>query len=162
MGIEVYIGLGSNLSDPVYQVRTALVALAQIPETELIDASSLYRSAPMGPQDQSDYINAVAKLSTSLAPLALLDQLQAIEQVHGRERKDERWGPRTLDLDLLLYGDQMVDVPRLQVPHYGIAERSFVLLPLQELVGDEFAIPKRGKVSDLIAELESPQACEPL
>lgn len=162
MPVNVFVGLGSNLSDPVYQVRTALVALAQIPETRVMAISSLYQSAPMGPQDQNDYINAVAQLETTLEPVALLDQLQAIEQVHGRERKEERWGPRTLDLDLLLYGEQVIDVPRLQVPHYGMAERAFVLLPLQELVGAEFEVPGRGLLSGLIARLDQPQTCQPL
>lgn len=162
MAVDVFVGLGSNLLDPVYQVQTALVALAQIPESQVVAASALYRSEPMGPQDQNDYINAVAQLETTLEPLVLLDQLQAIEQVHGRERKGERWGPRTLDLDLLLYGDQVIDVPRLTVPHYGIAERSFVLLPLQEIVGRDFEIPKKGQVANLIDSLDESQACQPL
>lgn len=160
--MDVFVGLGSNLSDPVHQVRTALVALAQIPDSRLVEASSLYRSDPMGPQDQNDYINAVAQLSTNLTPIELLDQLQAIEQVHGRERKNERWGPRTLDLDLLLYSDQIIDIPRLQVPHYGLARRSFVLLPLKEIVGGDFQVPGQEKVAALVNKLYQPMGCEPL
>lgn len=131
--IRCYIGIGSNLASPLAQVQNALKALAALPGSALSHCSSLYRSRPMGPSDQPDYINAVAELHTQLAPLTLLDGLQKIEQQHGRERKEERWGPRTLDLDLLLYGQQQIDLPRLQVPHYGMQQREFVLYPLQEI-----------------------------
>ncbi|TVP90210.1 MAG: 2-amino-4-hydroxy-6-hydroxymethyldihydropteridine diphosphokinase [Pseudomonadaceae bacterium] len=147
-----YVGLGSNQANPVVQLQQALGALKNLPSSELIARSSLYRSAPMGPQDQPDYVNAVACLDTLLAPLALLDQLQAIEQHHGRERKDERWGPRTLDLDLLLYGQQSIDLPRLTVPHYGLEKRDFVLQPLAELA-PELVLPNGRRIEDLL------QAC---
>ncbi|MBL0441125.1 2-amino-4-hydroxy-6-hydroxymethyldihydropteridine diphosphokinase [Aeromonas veronii] len=130
---EVFIAIGSNLSDPLGQARRAVAALARLPESLLVEASSFYSSRPMGPADQPDYVNAVARLNTRLAPLALLDQLQKIELEQGRVRKDERWGPRTLDLDLLLYGDQVINHERLIVPHYGMKEREFVLLPLAEI-----------------------------
>ena len=131
-----YIGLGSNLGQPESQIKRALDALEQIPSTELSSVSSLYFSRPMGPQDQPDYMNAVAKLSTSLSPLALLDALQAIELDAGRERKEERWGARTLDLDILLFDDLVIDSERLTVPHYGMKTREFVLLPLAEIAPD--------------------------
>lgn len=146
----VFVGLGSNLDDPVRQVRAALEALAALERTELAGRSHLYRSAPMGPPDQPDYINAVAHLRTRLAPETLLDALQAIEARAGRDRSGARWGPRTLDLDILLYGDRRIDTARLQVPHPGIAERNFVLYPLAELAPD-LDIPGLGPLPALLA-----------
>lgn len=131
--VRAYIGLGSNLGDPLAQLRSAVKALEQLPGSRLTAVSRFYRSSPMGPGDQPDYLNAVAMLDTTLEPLALLDALQAIEQQQGRVRSGERWGPRTLDLDLLLYGAEEIDHPRLRVPHPGIRERNFVLVPLAEL-----------------------------
>lgn len=127
-----YIGLGSNLEVPERQLERAIVALAQLPSCRLVTVSSLYRSAPLGPAGQPDYINAVAMLDTGLSPLGLLDALQAIETAHARVR-NERWGPRTLDLDLLLYGQQSIDTERLQVPHPQLRYRPFVLYPMAEL-----------------------------
>ena len=133
---RVYIGLGSNLDQPAGQLSSALDALAALPDSTLAGVSSLYVSQPLGPADQPDYLNAVAALDTLLQPLELLDCLQQIEQQQGRQRKAERWGPRTLDLDILLFGQQMIDVPRLQVPHYHLQERPFVLYPLAEIAPD--------------------------
>lgn len=133
MSETVYIGLGSNLAEPHRQLRGALDALAHLPQSQLTAVSSLYLSDPLGPPDQPRYNNAVAQLETSLAPLELLDALQAIELAQGRERKAERWGPRTLDLDILLFGDRLIDEPRLQVPHYHMHARAFVLYPLAEI-----------------------------
>ncbi|MHC5352205.1 2-amino-4-hydroxy-6-hydroxymethyldihydropteridine diphosphokinase [Metapseudomonas furukawaii] len=130
---RVYIGLGSNLADPVRQLRGALNALAELSDSRLSAVSSFYASDPLGPPDQPRYMNAVACLETTLAPLQLLDALQAIEQSQGRVRKDERWGPRTLDLDILLFGQRRIDEPRLQVPHYHMHARAFVLYPLAEI-----------------------------
>lgn len=130
--IRCYIGLGSNLADPEAQLTLAAEALACLPDSRLSALSSLYHSAPMGPDDQPDYLNAVAMLDTRLSALALLDALLAIEQQQGRVR-ERHWGPRTLDLDLLLYGTERIDNPRLQVPHPGLRLRPFVLLPLSEL-----------------------------
>lgn len=130
---RVYIGLGSNLAEPLEQLRGALAALAALPCSQLVATSSFYASDPLGPPDQPRYVNAVAALDTTLAPLALLDALQAIELHQGRERKAERWGPRTLDLDILLFGDHVLDEPRLTVPHYHMHARAFVLYPLAEL-----------------------------
>ena len=128
-----YIGIGSNQAQPIEQAKQAITALSNIKDTQVLMCSSLYRSAPMGPQDQPDYINAVAKLETTLSALELLDALQVIEQEQGRERKALRWGPRTLDLDILLYADQQIENERLTVPHYGMKEREFVLYPLFEI-----------------------------
>lgn len=127
-----YIGLGSNLASPIEQVRQALEGLATLPLSRLVISSSLYASRPVGPQDQPDFINAVAALETRLSPLALLDQLQALEQQH-RRRRQRHWGPRTLDLDLLLYGNELIETPRLSVPHPQMTARAFVLAPLAEI-----------------------------
>ena len=135
-----FIALGANLADPLGQVERALTALQQLPASRLLACSPLYRSRPMGPADQPDYINGVALLETSLTPHQLLDETQRIELEQGRVRKAERWGPRTLDLDLLLYGEQMINDDRLTVPHYGMKERAFVLLPLFDLA-PELVLP---------------------
>ncbi|RMG32607.1 MAG: 2-amino-4-hydroxy-6-hydroxymethyldihydropteridine diphosphokinase [Gammaproteobacteria bacterium] len=147
--VPAYVGVGSNLGDPKQQMTRALQALQHLPDSRLLACSSLYRSAPMGPADQPDYLNAVAMIQTALAPLALLDALQAIEQRQGRVR-ERRWGPRTIDLDLLLYGDRQIDLPRLQVPHPGIGQRAFVLAPLLEVAGD-ICIPGQGSARELFA-----------
>jgi 2-amino-4-hydroxy-6-hydroxymethyldihydropteridine diphosphokinase len=147
--VECWIGIGSNLGDPVGQVRDSFDALDAIPGTTLRQTSGLYRTAPMGPQDQPDYINAVAKLETRLAPNALLDAMQAIERSAGRARTI-KWGPRVLDLDLLTYGDQCLDEAGLQVPHPGIRDRNFVLLPLLSVAPD-LEIPGLGSVRQLAA-----------
>ncbi|MDX3775110.1 2-amino-4-hydroxy-6-hydroxymethyldihydropteridine diphosphokinase [Chromatiaceae bacterium AAb-1] len=128
-----YIGLGANLHQPVAQLQAALSHLQQLPHSKLTAVSSFYSSRPMGPQDQPDYVNAVAQISTALSPEALLDQLQRIELEQGRQRKDERWGPRTLDLDILLFGDRQINTARLTIPHYGMKQREFVLYPLAEI-----------------------------
>lgn len=132
MATEVYIGIGSNLEQPLHQVLSALRELATLPETQLTGISRLYQSVPMGPPGQPDYVNAVARLHTHLPPETLLDQLQAIEQAHGRVRTIH-WGPRTLDLDILLFGNLTLNTPRLQVPHRELPNRNFVLYPLADL-----------------------------
>jgi 2-amino-4-hydroxy-6-hydroxymethyldihydropteridine diphosphokinase len=147
--MQVYIGLGSNLADPEMQVRSALNELKNIADTELLQSSSLYKSPPMGPQDQPDYINAVALCETELAPLDFLAALQAIEQQHGRVR-NRHWGERTLDLDLLVYGQEIVELPGLTIPHPGIAERAFVLYPMAE-IAPNIIVPKFGAISELVA-----------
>ncbi|MES9861821.1 MAG: 2-amino-4-hydroxy-6-hydroxymethyldihydropteridine diphosphokinase [Candidatus Thiodiazotropha sp. LLP2] len=146
--VVAYVGLGSNLDNPKRQVETALAELAKLNDTYLERHSSLYRSKPVGPQDQPDFINAVARLSTTLEPEALLDALQALEQSHHRIR-GERWGPRSLDLDLLLYGNQFINTPRLKVPHPEIAKRSFVLLPLKEISPTDLSIPGVGPLLEI-------------
>ena len=135
-----FIGLGANLGDPPRQLREAVAALGAIPRSRRGDVSTLYRSAPLGPQDQPDFFNAVATLDTALAPLDLLDALQRIEATAGRVR-GRRWGPRTLDLDLLLYGERHINDARLTVPHPGMARRAFVLWPLADLCGRDFRLP---------------------
>ncbi len=148
--VRAYIGLGSNLDDPLRQVRSALAELAALPESALVARSSLYRSAPMGPPEQPDYVNAVAVLDTRLEPLPLLEALQSLEAAHGRVRGPQRWGPRSLDLDLLLYGTQRLHDPRLSVPHPGLPERNFVLYPLSEVAPD-LQVPGYGPLRDLLA-----------
>ncbi|MDT8388481.1 MAG: 2-amino-4-hydroxy-6-hydroxymethyldihydropteridine diphosphokinase [Thiogranum sp.] len=148
--VSAYIGLGSNLDNPQAQISRALEALAQLPGSRMDVCSSLYRSAPMGPQDQADYLNAAVRLMTTLAPEALLDALQAIEQAQGRVRV-QHWGPRSLDLDILLYGAAVIDTERLQVPHPGIPERNFVLYPLAE-IDSQLSIPGLGKLQVLLAQ----------
>ena len=148
--VIAYIGLGSNLQTPNEQVNQALQRLAEIPQTRLVTASPLYRSVPLGPADQPDYINAVAALETRLSPAALLDALQAIEQQQGRTREGAQWGPRTLDLDLLLYGDQQIHTERLTVPHPGLGERIFVLYPLYDIAGENLRIPGLDTLGHLL------------
>lgn len=145
-----YIGIGSNQQDPVAQAQQAIAALQNIPHSKLVQCSSLYSSTPMGPQDQPDYVNAVAELHTELSAIALLDALQAIELNQGRVRKDNRWGPRTLDLDIILYDNQQIDSERLVVPHYGMHEREFVLYPLAQIAPD-LRLPNGTHISQLTA-----------
>ena len=133
---RVYIALGSNLADPLQQVQAALTALEAIPRSQRIATSSFYRTPPYGPPNQPDYLNAVVALDTELTPEQLLDQTQRIEQQQGRVRKDERCGPRTLDLDILLFGQHSIQTDRLTVPHYDMHRRAFMLLPLNEIAPD--------------------------
>ncbi|HDY8139173.1 TPA: 2-amino-4-hydroxy-6-hydroxymethyldihydropteridine diphosphokinase [Vibrio vulnificus] len=147
--ITAYIAIGSNLADPVSQAKNAIDALKTLPKSRLLVASQLYSSSPMGPQDQPDYINAVAAIETELTPLELLDCTQAIELEQGRVRKEERWGPRTLDLDIILYGDEVIDSERLTIPHYGMKEREFVLYPLAE-IAPNLTLPDGTELSQLL------------
>lgn len=150
--IRVYLGLGANLDAPLQQLQHAVNALMQLPQSELAAVSSFYGSKPMGPQDQPDYVNAVAALDTRLAPEALLDELQRIELEQGRQRKDDRWGPRTLDLDILLYGEEVIATPRLTVPHYGLHQREFVVYPLLELA-PALQVPGLGALTDIALQV---------
>ncbi|MBI2802216.1 MAG: 2-amino-4-hydroxy-6-hydroxymethyldihydropteridine diphosphokinase [Gammaproteobacteria bacterium] len=140
-----FIGIGSNLDDPKAQVTRALIELSALPGTRVVAHSALYCSPPMGPSEQPDYINAVAKLETTLAPLSLLDALQALERSHHRVRKFH-WGPRTLDLDILIVDRCVFTSERLTLPHPGIAERAFVVIPLYE-IAPELTIPGIGPIS---------------
>lgn len=151
--ITAYIAVGSNLSDPVAQAKQAIEALKSVPKSRFIATSSLYSSTPMGPQDQPDYINAVVAIETTLTALELLDCTQAIEQEHGRVRKEERWGPRTLDLDIILYGNEVIDSKRLTVPHYGMKVREFVLYPLAEIAPD-LQLPDGTELKQLLPTVE--------
>lgn len=148
--VSAYVGLGSNLADPLAQLARAISALAQLPATTLVAQSRFYSSRPVGPQDQPDFVNGAVRIDTELAPLDLLDQLQAIEKAHGRERL-RHWGPRTLDLDLLLYGTDEIHEPRLTVPHPELPNRDFVLQPLLDLEPD-LVLPDGRKVAQLRRE----------
>lgn len=150
-----YIGIGSNLDTPERQVREALALLDRIPGTRLLASSSLYRSAPFGGVEQPDFVNAVAAVLTTLAPAALLAALQDLERQRGRQRDVVRWGPRMIDLDLLVYAGRTIDEPGLTVPHPGIAERNFVLLPLGE-IAPELVIPGLGRVAGLPVDRHQP------
>lgn len=129
----VYIALGSNLASPLEQVNAAVKALGEIPDTRLAAVSSFYRTPPLGPQDQPDYLNAAVALETTLAPEVLLSHTQRIELQQGRVRKAERWGPRTLDLDIMLFGQAIIHTDNLTVPHYDMYNRGFMLWPLYEI-----------------------------
>ena len=143
-----YVGLGANIGDPGQQIKTAIEELKKLPDTRVIAVSSVYRSAPMGYLHQPDFMNAVAELDTELPPGRLLGMLRQLEARHGRERPFAN-APRTLDLDLLLYGDRTLDTPQLTLPHPRMHERAFVLAPLAE-IAPEAAVPGRGKVRDLL------------
>lgn len=147
--VTAYIGLGSNLAEPVQQLRAARNAITAIPCLNELAFSSLYQSEPMGSSKQPDYINAVMAITTNLAALNLLKCLQAIENEQGRIRTGERWIARTLDLDLLIYSDLLIDEPDLTVPHPGVAQRAFVLYPLFE-IAPLLEIPRIGKIADLL------------
>lgn len=149
--VIAYIGLGSNLQQPTFQINAARSAIAALPETNETAFSSLYRSPPMGPQDQPHYINAVMAISTTRSPLDLLSDLQHIENNQGRVRQAQRWVARTLDLDILVYGDLQINTPTLTIPHIGISERAFVLYPLHE-IAPQLNIQGLGTVVDLIKQ----------
>jgi 2-amino-4-hydroxy-6-hydroxymethyldihydropteridine diphosphokinase len=148
---RAFVGIGANLGDPVAQVRGAIAALAALPKTRLVAASSLYRTAPLGYTTQADFVNAACLLETALAPRELLGHLHAIEGAAGRERRFKD-APRTLDLDLLLYGADRIDEPGLVVPHPRLHERAFALAPLVELEPDA-VIPGRGPAREALAHL---------
>jgi 2-amino-4-hydroxy-6-hydroxymethyldihydropteridine diphosphokinase len=154
--IPAYIGLGSNLQDPARQLEIAFELLGDIRATRVVKRSSLYRSVPFGGVEQPDFINAAASLLTQLTAQELLLELQRIETERGRDRGEVRWGPRVLDLDLLVYSNQTIDEPGLSVPHPGIGERNFVLLPLGE-IAPELSIPGLGRISKLDADSIEPR-----
>ena len=151
MSVRAAIALGSNLEDPEAQVRRGFDEIAALPETRLLARSSLYRTAPVGYRDQPDFVNACALVETALAPRALLDGLLAIERRHGRVREIPN-GPRTLDLDIVLYGDRVIHEPGLSVPHPRAHERAFVLEPLLEVWPDA-VIPGKGSATECRARL---------
>ena len=155
------VGLGANLGDAAASVRAAIQALETLPGTRLVAASRLYRSAAWGVTAQPEFVNAVAVVDTSLPPRELLDGLLAIERRFGRTRvAGERWGPRTLDLDLLLFGDERMDAPGLQVPHPHLHERAFALLPLLEVWPDA-RIPGVGPAASC-ARVMAAEGLDPL
>ncbi|HKS33925.1 MAG TPA: 2-amino-4-hydroxy-6-hydroxymethyldihydropteridine diphosphokinase [Enterobacteriaceae bacterium] len=152
---RVWLAIGSNLASPLQQVNAALAALAQIPETRVVTVSAFYRTPPLGPQDQPDYLNAAVALDTPLEPEALLDHTQRIELQQGRVRKDERWGPRTLDLDIMLFGDRVINTPRLTIPHYDMKNRGFMLWPLFE-IAPELIFPDGETLQAVLQRLDVP------
>jgi 2-amino-4-hydroxy-6-hydroxymethyldihydropteridine diphosphokinase len=149
--IPAYVGIGSNLGDSRARVEAAFDALDAIRHTQLVARSRLYRTRPFGPVQQGDFINAAAGLLTTLSAAELLAALRAIEEAQGRVRA-ERWGPRTLDMDLLVYGDRRIAESDLVVPHPGIAERGFVLAPLND-IAPALDVPGAGRVEDLLRRL---------
>ncbi len=151
-----FIGLGSNLNGPAGQVEAAFGLLEELQDSRLVARSSLYRTAPFGGIEQPDFVNAVAALETQLGARSLFEQLQHIESSRGRERGGQRWGPRIIDLDLLVYDDVAIDEPDLIVPHPGIAERNFVLLPLRE-IAPELEIPGLGRLDSIAVNEEEPR-----
>ena len=138
---SAYIGIGANLGDPIAQMIRALEAMDSICETQVTQRSGLYRSSPLGPQDQPDFVNACARLETTLGARELLEQLQRIEQSMGRV-KHRHWGERCIDLDLLLFGDEVYDLPEMTIPHPGIGVRDFVLRPLMDITDASFVLPQ--------------------
>jgi 2-amino-4-hydroxy-6-hydroxymethyldihydropteridine diphosphokinase len=152
-----YIGIGSNLDEPEGQVASAIDALRRLPQSRLQRVSRLFRTPPWGRAEQPAFINAVAELATRLSPRELLDVLLAIERERGRHRDGTRWGPRVIDLDILLYGDISIDEDGLRIPHPHIAERAFVLLPLADLDGDLY-VPGQGRVRELLDRVDT-QGC---
>ncbi len=167
--VTAYVGLGSNLGDPVAHLLEAVALLDRLSEVDVQQCSSFYRSQPMvklprkrGRRQvssrwrtrQPDYINAVVMLETSLSPMQLLRRLQGVEKRLGRLRTGVHWASRTLDLDLLLYGARRIDLPRLRVPHPGIAERAFVLLPLAEIAPTDLVVPGHDALEKMLAGVE--------
>ncbi len=149
-----YIAIGSNLASPLEQVNAAVQALGAIPQSHIVAVSSFYRTPPLGPQDQPDYLNAAVVLDTALQAEALLDHTQRIELQQGRVRKAERWGPRTLDLDMMLFGDQVIDTERLTIPHYDMKNRGFMLWPLFD-VAPELTFPDGESLKALLHRLNA-------
>ena len=147
-----YIAIGSNLASPLEQVNAAVQALGEIPQSRLVQVSAFYRTPPLGPQDQPDYLNAAVVLETSLDAETLLDNTQRIELQQGRQRKAERWGPRTLDLDIMLFGDEVINTERLTVPHYDMKNRGFMLWPLWE-VAPELTFPNGESLQAILQQL---------
>jgi 2-amino-4-hydroxy-6-hydroxymethyldihydropteridine diphosphokinase len=154
MPVRAYVGLGGNVGGAEETLRAAIRTFDALPSTRLVGASRLYRTPAWGRVEQPDFVNAVAAIDTTLAPRALLDALLGIERAHGRERNAdaERWGPRTLDLDLLLYGDAVIDELGLHVPHPHLHERAFVLVPLCE-IAPEAVIPGIDPARDILAAM---------
>lgn len=148
--LTAYIGLGSNLDQPLQQVNDAVRDIGELAEVRILEVSPWYRTAPIGPQDQPDFINGVVKLATRLSANDLLRGLQDIEQTHGRVRL-QRWGARSLDLDILLYGDRRIDSTDLKVPHPEMTKRAFVLQPLADIADAHLEIPGVGRLADALA-----------
>lgn len=154
MMTRVYLALGSNLANPLHQVQSALDALAVIPQTRLIATSSFYRTPPYGPANQPDYLNAAVALETTLSPEGLLDNTQRIELEQGRVRQNHRWGPRTLDIDIMLFGNLTLSSSRLTIPHYDISNRAFMLVPLVE-IAPTLHFPDGTSAAEMLSKLDA-------
>lgn len=152
MGILAYIAVGSNLANPLNQVTTAFNEIGSLPKSKLIKKSSCYSSSPLGYKDQPDFVNAVVSIETELSPHELLLELQMIESSHKRERSFPN-APRTLDLDILLYGDFRIDEPKLTIPHPRMHERTFVIFPLQE-INENISVPPFGDIAKIAKGLD--------
>lgn len=152
--VPAYVAVGSNLDDPPARVEEAFDSLAHLPACRLVARSRLYRSRPLGPQDQPDFVNAVAGLLTTLEPRELLRALKSLEVTLGRAQPVVRWGPRRVDLDLLLHGGAVLNEPDIVLPHAGLTHRNFVLYPLRD-IAPFLTVPGHGKVSELAARAGS-------
>ena len=150
----VYIGLGSNIEQPRLQIKNAITALAELPGTMVINDSGYFKSKPMGPEDQPDYVNAVVEIETTMSAIDLLEHCQKIEQQQGRIKR-RRWGERSIDLDILLYADELIETDVLAVPHPGICQRDFVYMPLLKL-DPEINVPGTGLLRNIIKDKEQP------
>lgn len=155
-GVRAFVGLGGNMGDPVAQIKAALSALDRSPQTRLIRHSGFYRTPPWGITEQAEFVNAVAEIETALSPRQLLQALLRIEVEAGRVRGEQRWGPRLIDLDLLLYGDARIDEEDLHVPHPRMLGRAFVMVPLAELE-PSLSLPDHGPVNELLDALDQSQ-----
>ena len=154
--VRAYIGVGSNLDEPQRQVEIAVSLLNDLPGCHVVARSSFYQSEPYGDVEQDDFINAVVALETAVPPAILLSCLKELERGRGRDFDEQRWGPRTLDLDILVYGEHLIDTEELQIPHPGISDRNFVLLPLREIAAD-LVIPGLGPVAEIDIDEHSPR-----
>jgi 2-amino-4-hydroxy-6-hydroxymethyldihydropteridine diphosphokinase len=150
--IPAYVGVGANLDDPLARVEESFASLRSVRETRLISQSLMYRTAPLGPQDQPEFINAAVGLLTRLSALDLLAELKALELALGREAPVVRWGPRRIDFDLLVYGSERIATERLTVPHPGVPLRNFVLYPLLD-IAPELLVPGHGRIRELAARV---------
>ena len=152
--VKAFVGLGSNLNQPITQIGNALASIASLSAVSNLKASSFYRNPPMGPPDQPDYVNAVVQMETGMTPGELLDRLLEIERVQGRVRSDQHWGPRVIDLDILLFGDLQLESKRLTIPHPGLSSRVFVLSPLYE-IAPALVLPDGVRLVDLMVNVDA-------
>jgi len=149
---QVFIGIGSNKNHPYFRIYTVLRQINRISKTTIVKKSSLYETKPLGPKAQPNFINAVIEVKTELEPHQLLEELQNLEKLHNR-KKTKRWGPRSIDLDILIFNKLVMNTEQLIIPHPGVEYRDFVIIPLYEITSYGYKIPKYGKVSNLIKQL---------
>ena len=149
---QVYLGIGSNKNHPYFRINTVLKQINRIKSTNIVKKSSLYVTKPLGPQAQPNFINSVIEIRTSLEPIDLLHELQNLERLHNR-KKTKRWGPRSMDIDILIYNNLIMNTDKLVIPHPGLEYRDFVLIPLYEITSYRYEIPKYGKITTLIKNL---------